>query len=86
MECTQAQLALAWAIANTDVSTAILGASRPSQIESNVKAIDVLKKWTPELDERLNKLLDNGPPVPVDWKTFTPGKAHREQVLYCVKK
>lgn len=31
--CTQAQLALAWAIANTDVSTAILGASKVSQIE-----------------------------------------------------
>lgn len=30
--CTQAQLSLAWAIANTDVSTAILGASKVSQI------------------------------------------------------
>ena len=77
MDCTQAQLALAWTVANTDVSTAILGASRVGQIESNVKALDVLKKWTPELDKRLEDLLKNEPRGELDWRGMGLGKNHR---------
>ncbi len=81
LDCTQAQLALAWVIANTDVSTAILGASRPSQVESNVKSIDVLKKWSPALDKRLEDLLDNQPQPEIDWRTWAPGPSHRSLVI-----
>ena len=44
LNCSLAQLAIAWVIGNPDVSTCILGASKGSQIEENVKAIEVLKK------------------------------------------
>ncbi|WP_186578419.1 aldo/keto reductase family protein [Aquibacillus kalidii] len=35
------QLALAWILRQPGVSSAIIGASRPSQIEENVKAVDI---------------------------------------------
>lgn len=40
-ECTLAQLAIAWILRQPNVSSAIIGASRPEQVEENVKAIHV---------------------------------------------
>ncbi|NQX11348.1 aldo/keto reductase family protein [Microbacteriaceae bacterium VKM Ac-2855] len=39
---TQAQLSLAWVLSNENVASAIIGASRPEQVESNVKASGVV--------------------------------------------
>jgi aryl-alcohol dehydrogenase-like predicted oxidoreductase len=39
---TPAQLAIAWVLANPNVSAAIVGASRPAQIDENVKASGVV--------------------------------------------
>ncbi|MDQ3592870.1 MAG: aldo/keto reductase, partial [Actinomycetota bacterium] len=36
-----AQLAVAWVLANDNVASAIIGASRPEQVTENVKAADV---------------------------------------------
>jgi voltage-dependent potassium channel beta subunit len=41
-DCTLAQLALAWVLRQPNVSSAIIGASRPEQVEDNVAAVDVL--------------------------------------------
>jgi len=41
-DCTLAQLALAWTLRQANVSSAIIGASRPEQIDENVKALDVV--------------------------------------------
>ena len=38
---TMAQLALAWVLANKNVASAIMGASRPEQVADNVKAAGV---------------------------------------------
>ncbi|MDJ0393482.1 aldo/keto reductase family protein [Rhodococcus sp. G-MC3] len=38
---TMAQLAVAWVLANDNVSAALVGASRPEQISENIKASDV---------------------------------------------
>ncbi len=38
---TPAALALAWVLENPNVSSAIVGASRPEQLQENVKALDV---------------------------------------------
>lgn len=38
---TMAQLAIAWVLQNDNVSAALVGASRPEQVESNVKAAGV---------------------------------------------
>ena len=38
---TMAQLAIAWVLANDNVATALVGASRPEQIASNAEAAGV---------------------------------------------
>ncbi len=42
LDCTLAQLALAWCLVNPNVSSVITGASRPSQVRENMGALDVL--------------------------------------------
>ena len=52
--CTLAQLALAWVAHNPQVSTVITGASKLSQLQSNLGALDVLNKLTPEVLARID--------------------------------
>jgi len=58
---SQAQLALAWTLANTDVSVALIGATKISQAEDNIKALELLKKWNDEIEEKVEKILANQP-------------------------
>ena len=44
--CSMAQLAMAWVIKNPRVSTAITGATKPSQLEDTLKSLDVVPKLT----------------------------------------
>lgn len=67
-----AQLALAWVLYSKDVSTAIFGASRESQVENNLKAIEVFKKLTPEIMERIETILDNRPETDIDFRLWQP--------------
>ncbi len=64
--CTRAQLALAWCLKNPNVSTVITGASRAEQVTENMAALDVVEKITPELIERIEEILGNKPPPPVN--------------------
>jgi len=59
--CTLPQLALAWTLKNPNVSTTICGASRPEQMEQNLKALEVVPKLTPEVMQEIDKLLGNAP-------------------------
>lgn len=62
LQCTMAQLALAWvAKVNPYTSTVILGATKPEQVIQNVGAVNVLPKLTPEIMEKIEKVLDNKP-------------------------
>src|SRR5690554_253360 len=47
LKCTTAQLALAWCLKNSNVSTVITGASRPEQVVQNMQATEVVDKLTP---------------------------------------
>lgn len=47
--CSVAQLALAWVAHNPRVSSVILGASKLSQLQENLGALDVLPRLTPEV-------------------------------------
>ena len=49
LDCTPAQLALAWCLNNPNVSTVITGASRPEQVVENMKALEVLPRLTTEI-------------------------------------
>ncbi len=59
--CTMAQLALAWCLKNPNVSTVITGASRPAQVNENMKAIEVTPKLDSEVMERIEGALENKP-------------------------
>ena len=54
-------LALAWCIKNPNVSTAIMGASKVSQLENNLKAVDLVDQLSDDLMARIEKILDNKP-------------------------
>ncbi|CAN5951084.1 unnamed protein product [Sphagnum jensenii] len=49
-----AQLAIAWSLYNKDVSVALTGATRPEQLEESIKSVELLKRYTPELDRKAN--------------------------------
>ena len=57
-------LALLWCLANPHVSTVILGASRLSQLEDNLAALDKRDLVTPEVMKRIDDLLGNRPEAP----------------------
>lgn len=59
--CTLAQLAIAWCSKNPNVSTVITGASRAEQVKENMKAIDVAKKLTPDVLNKIDTILGNKP-------------------------
>jgi voltage-dependent potassium channel beta subunit len=52
--CSLSELALAWILRQDNVSSALVGASRPDQVESNVKALHVT--LSPEIIERINQI------------------------------
>lgn len=58
-----AQLALAWAVKNPNVSSLIIGASRTEQVLENIKALAVVDKLTPEVLEKIEKAVDNQPAI-----------------------
>jgi voltage-dependent potassium channel beta subunit len=78
---TQAQLALAWAIASKDVSTCILGFTKLSQVEENLKALELYQKWTPEIEKKVRDILDNEPEATMDFRKWAPMAQRRDQVL-----
>jgi voltage-dependent potassium channel beta subunit len=63
-----AQMSLAWCARNPDVSTVILGASRASQLEENLKALAALPKLTPEVMAKIENIVQNKPEQPEDLK------------------
>ncbi len=59
--CSLAQLALAWCLKNSHVSTVITGASRREQVIENLKAIEVVENLTPEVIDRIEAIVANRP-------------------------
>ena len=66
--CTTAQLALAWCLLNPNVSTVITGASKISQVEENMKALEIVDQLTPDLVGIIEGILDNKPEFPPDMR------------------
>jgi voltage-dependent potassium channel beta subunit len=59
-----AALSIAWCIKNPNVSTAILGATKKQQLLDNLKALDALAKLTPEVMEKIEKIMQTKPVLP----------------------
>ncbi|HET9577724.1 MAG TPA: aldo/keto reductase [Usitatibacter sp.] len=56
LDCTTAQLAIAWCLRNPHVSTVITGASRVSQVNENLKAADVAARLTNDVMQRIDAI------------------------------
>lgn len=57
LSCTTSQLAIAWCLKNSHVSSVITGASRKEQLLENIEAIEVKSLLTAEIMSRINKIL-----------------------------
>ena len=57
LECTLAQLALAWCLKNPHVTTVITGASRPAQVVENMGSLAVVPKLDAEVMARIDGIV-----------------------------
>ena len=64
---TMPRLAIAWCLKNPNVSTVITGASKVSQVEENMKALDLVPQLTDDVMEKIDAVLDNTP-QPMDFQ------------------
>ncbi|RLN95877.1 hypothetical protein BBJ28_00006409 [Nothophytophthora sp. Chile5] len=69
LDVPMALLAIAWCASNDNVSTVLLGAKTPAQLEQNLKALEVLDKITPEVKAKIEAAL-----------TFVPHAAEKDWV------
>ena len=56
MGATLAQFSLAWCLQNPRVSTVITGASRVQQVHENMKALDFVDSFTPEVMREIDRV------------------------------
>ncbi|HET6833651.1 MAG TPA: aldo/keto reductase [Acidimicrobiales bacterium] len=57
LDCSLAQLAIAWCLHNPHVSTVITGASRVEQVHENLAALDVLERLDDATVDRIEKAM-----------------------------
>lgn len=64
LSLSQAVLAIAWCLKNENVSTVILGSSKPFQLSENLKALEAQSKLTAEVMDKIESVLANKPQPP----------------------
>lgn len=62
MGATLAQFSLAWCLQNQHVSSVLTGASRVGQVHENMKSLDFVDKFTPEVMAEIDNVLGGGVP------------------------
>ena len=65
--CSVTQLALAWCVKNQNVSTVLLGATKPEQLEENIACLAVVEKLTEVHLRQIDELLNNKPAPYQGW-------------------
>jgi len=68
LDCSLAQLALAWCLKNPNVSTVITGASSRAQVVENMRAIDLSGQLNDDVMERIETILNNKPSGEPDFR------------------
>eukprot|EP01101_Sappina_pedata_P004282 TRINITY_DN178_c0_g1_i1.p1 TRINITY_DN178_c0_g1~~TRINITY_DN178_c0_g1_i1.p1 ORF type:complete len:356 (-),score=136.01 TRINITY_DN178_c0_g1_i1:102-1169(-) len=63
-----AQMGIAWAVQNKNVSTVITGATKVEQVIENFKVLEIVPKLTPEILAKIEKALDNKPTPATVWR------------------
>ncbi len=61
LDASLATLAIAWCIRNPNVTTAILGATKESQLTENLGAIEVCAKLTPAIMDEIDGIMGSKP-------------------------
>ena len=56
MGATLAQFSLAWCLQNPWVSSVMTGASRVEQVRENMKAVELVDKFTPDVMARVDEI------------------------------
>ena len=67
---TMPQLAIAWLLRLPEMTSVLLGATKVTQLQENLKAAELRKKLTPDVLERIEEILGNNPCPP----EFAPEK------------
>jgi aryl-alcohol dehydrogenase-like predicted oxidoreductase len=70
LDCTPAQMALAWCLKNPHVSTVITGASKPEQVAENMQALDVVRRMDERVMAQIDSILQNRPRPLDDWRVM----------------
>ncbi len=58
-----AKMSIAWCIKNSNVTTAILGATKKTQLVENLKALDVMPLLTADVMEKIEAIMNNKPKI-----------------------
>ena len=61
LDTSTATLSIAWCVANPNVTTAILGATKKEQLLENLKALDVLPKLDGNMLARIDEIMKTRP-------------------------
>lgn len=72
LNCDLTALAIAWVAKYQHTSTALFGARNMDQLTDCLKAIDVYKKLTPEIEGKINKIMGTNPPARTDFRKNVP--------------
>lgn len=67
LDCSVAQLAIAWVARNPNVSTVLLGATKLSQIEENLAALSVVERLTDDHMTAIDEIMGNRPDPYEGW-------------------
>jgi voltage-dependent potassium channel beta subunit len=59
LNCTLAQMSIAWIIANPDISTVILGSTKISYVEENISTDDIYKRITKDIIKEIEGIFEN---------------------------
>jgi voltage-dependent potassium channel beta subunit len=68
LDMTLAQMSIAWCLKNPHVSTVITGATKLSQLEENLKSLELVPRLTPDVMDQIEHVLKNKPLAPQDWR------------------
>ncbi|MEE2743472.1 MAG: aldo/keto reductase [Bdellovibrionota bacterium] len=68
LDCSLAQLSLAWCLKNPFVSTVLLGASHLDQLTENLGALEIVSKIDENTIEKIEGIVESKPKAVIDWK------------------
>jgi hypothetical protein len=68
------------------VSTLLLGFSKISQIDENVKALELYQKWNKSLESKIEASLENSVEPTMNFRNFAPTAQRREVAVFGAQK